>query len=149
MNICFDALDRHVIHGRADSVALSGEKPMTYARLLEEVAAFGGVLRAFGVGPGVEVRSGLAGRDGLVVLLAALRVGAAVAADDSAGVTLPDGVVVRRGATGEELEWDVMLRAGRTDPAPPVDASEAPTLGDGWPYDALATLLAGGTVTSV
>jgi hypothetical protein len=150
VNLCFDALDRHVVHGRADEVALDGSadrKPMTYARLLEEVAAFGGVLRAFGVGPGVPVRSGLAGRDGLVTLLAALRVGADVVADESDGVTLPEGVVIRRGATGDELEWDVLLRAGRTDPAPCLEVADEQVLaGDGWPYDAVATLLAGGTV---
>jgi hypothetical protein len=150
VNLCFDALDRHVVHGRADQVAVEGpdgERPVTYARLLEDVAAFGGVLRAFGVGPGVQVRSDLAGRDGLVTLLAALRVGADVLVDDSPGVTLPDGVVVRRDATGDDLDRDVLLRAGRTDPAPSLEVADEQVLeGEGWPYDAVATLLAGGTV---
>jgi hypothetical protein len=163
LNLCFNALDRHVVHGRADVVALAGERPMTYARLLEEVAAFGGVLRAFGVQLGDTVTSGLTGPDGLVVLLACLRAGATLVIDNSAAVTMPDADVVRRDAQGDELDWDVVMRAGRTDPAPcaevPVDApallvdgatvstGDLLTGGTGWPYDALTTLLAGGTVT--
>ncbi len=162
LNVCFNALDRHVVRGHADDAALAGDKPWSYARLLEEVAAFGGVLRAFGVGPGDGVSTGLTGRDGLVVLLASLRVGSVLVLDGSPAVTMPGGGVVRRDATGDELDWDVVLRAGRTDPAPCAEVSvEAPALvvdgrtvttddllagGTGWPYDALATLLAGETV---
>jgi hypothetical protein len=162
LNLCFNALDRHIVHGRADTIALAAERPMTYAGLLEEVAAFGGVLRAFGVGPGDRVSTGLTGRDGLVVLLACLRLGAVLVLDATPAVTMPRGGVVRRDATGDELDWDVVLRAGRTDPAPcaevPVDAPALVLAGDtittgdlvaggtGWPYDALATLLAGGSV---
>jgi hypothetical protein len=78
-------------------------------------------------------------------------------------VALPDGAVVRRDATGDELDWDVLLRAGRTDPAPCAEVPlDAPALvadgrtvstrevlegGDGWPYGALDALLAGRTVT--
>jgi hypothetical protein len=165
LNVCFNALDRHVVRGRADRVALETERPTTYARLLEEVAAFGGVLQAFGVRLGDTVTSGLTGHDGLVTLLACLRVGATLVVDGSDGVTMPGGDVVRRGATGDDLDWDVVLRAGRTDPAPcaevPADAPalvvDGRTIGTeelmsergGWPYDALATLLAGGTVTTV
>ncbi len=165
LNVCFNALDRHVIHGRADAVALrpDGERPTTFARLLEEVAAFGGVLRAFGVGVGDRVTSGLTGRDGLVVLLACLRVGATFVRDDSAAVAMPGGGVVRRGGQGDELDWDVVLRAGRTDPAPCAEVRvDAPAIeadgrtvstgellesSTGWPYDALARLLAGEPVT--
>jgi hypothetical protein len=162
LNLCFNALDRHVVHGRADEVAVAGDKPWAYARLLEEVAAFGGVLRAFGVGPGDEVRTGLTGRDGLVVLLATLRIGAVLVLDDTSAVTLPDGAVVRRDASGDELDWAVLLRAGRTDPAPcaevpvdapalvldgvPVSTGDLLAGGTGWPYDALTTLLGGGSV---
>ena len=162
LNVCFNALDRHVVRGRADDIALGGEKPMTYARLLEEVAAFGGVLGAFGVKSGDQVRTGLTGRDGLVVLLACLRVGAILVLDETEAVTMPGGGVVRRDPTGDELDWDVVLRAGRTDPAACVEVpGDTPALvvdsrtvsteelvrgGTGWPYDALATLLAGGAV---
>jgi hypothetical protein len=168
LNVCFNALDRHVVHGRADDVALTDEWPWTYARLLEEVAAFGGVLRAFGVGLGDTVVARLPeGRDGLVALLASMRLGALHALEepegDAATVTVA-GVVIRRGAdpASDDLDWDVLLRAGRTDPAPcaevPVTApalvldGRTLTTGDllagvtGWPYDVLATLLAGGMV---
>ena len=152
-----------MVRGRADDVALASERPTTYARLLEEVAAFGGVLRAFGVQPGETVTSGLTGRDGLLVLLACLRVGATLVVDDSTCVAMPGGAAVRRDAQGDELDWDVVLRAGRTDPAPcaevpagapalvvdgrRISTEELLTVRVGRPYDALATLLAGGTVT--
>lgn len=164
LNLCFNALDRHVIHGRADTLALGDEPPMTFARLLEEVAAFGGVLRAFGAGPGDRVVTGLPpGRDGLVALLASLRIGAVHVLDpDAADTVVLPGASLRRGAEGEDLEWEVVLRAGRTDPAPCAEVpAAAPALvvggrsvstaevldgGTGWPYDAVATLLAGSSV---
>ena len=168
LNLCFNALDRHVVHGRADEPALAGERPTTYARLLEDVAAFGGVLRAFGIGLGDTVVARLPrGRDALVALLASTRLGAVHVIEEPGGeeasVLVADAVIRRGGAPGpDDLDWDVLLRAGRTDPAPcaevPVSAPalviDARTLttgdllagGTGWPYDALATLLAGGTL---
>jgi propionyl-CoA synthetase len=201
LNLCFNALDRHVVRGLADEVAVrvdritAGRTEHSFARLLEEVAAFGGVLRAFGVGPGERVLSRLPmGLDGLVAALASARVGAlhvvsepyadpaASLADHRPAVVLAEGsdqmladalaaadnpprAAIWRGdlPQGHELEWDVLLRAGRTDPAPcaevPVtDAAfvigdRTVTLGqvledDGieWPLDALVTLLDGGVV---
>ncbi|SNC72273.1 propionyl-CoA synthetase [Kytococcus aerolatus] len=62
LNVCFNALDRHVIHGRADQVALVHDSPVTdsrreytYAQLLDEVARCAGGLRALGVGKGDTV----------------------------------------------------------------------------------------------
>ncbi|MBA2445224.1 MAG: propionyl-CoA synthetase [Nocardioidaceae bacterium] len=62
LNTCYNALDRHVINGRAEQTALIYDSAMTgvrakftYAELLEKVAAFAGALRAFGVGPGDRV----------------------------------------------------------------------------------------------
>jgi hypothetical protein len=70
---------------------------------------------------------------------------------------------LRRGGQGDELDWDVVLRAGRTDPAPCAEVGvDAPAIeadgrtvstgellesSTGWPYDALARLLAGEPVT--
>ena len=200
LNLCFNALDRHVVRGLADEVALRVDRvtaariELTFARLLEEVAAFGGVLRAFGVGPGERVLSRLPmGADGLVAALATVRLGAvhvvsepyddpaaplathrpAVVlaegsdsrlADALAAAGSPPDAVVWRGnlPEGHDLEWDVVLRAGRTDPAPvaevPVSA-EAFVIGDRtisvgealdddtgpWPLDAIGTLVSGGT----
>jgi propionyl-CoA synthetase len=62
LNTCYNALDRHVINGRADQAALIYDSPVTgsartlsYAQLLEQVAAFGGVLRSLGVEQGDRV----------------------------------------------------------------------------------------------
>jgi len=201
LNLCFNALDRHVVHGLADEVALRVDRytaertELTFARLLEEVGAFGGVLRAFGVGPGERVLSRLPmGTEGLVAALATTRLGgvhvisdpyadpaellathrpAVVLADGSdaslvealAAATDPPRATIWRGEVpdGHDLEWDVLMRAGRTDPAPTAEmpaTAEAFVLGDrtvtiaealtddgsAWPLDAIGTLLAGGTV---
>jgi propionyl-CoA synthetase len=57
LNTCYNALDRHVVKGRADQPALIYDSAMTgaretftYADLLERVAVFAGGLRALGVG---------------------------------------------------------------------------------------------------
>jgi propionyl-CoA synthetase len=62
MNTCFNALDRHVAGGRGDQAALVYDSPVTgvtrrftYAELLDEVAAFAGVLTGLGVGRGDRV----------------------------------------------------------------------------------------------
>ena len=62
LNTCFNALDRHVVHGRADQLALVHDSPVTgttrtftYAELLDQVARFGGVLRTLGVEQGDRV----------------------------------------------------------------------------------------------
>jgi propionyl-CoA synthetase len=204
LNLCFNALDRHVVRGLADHVAVrvdrltAGRTEMSFARLLEEVGAFGGVLRAFGVGPGGRVLSRLPmGLESLVAVLAVARLGAVHIVtepyDDAAAplgthrpvVVLADGsdaatadaidaidtggyrprAVIWSGhaPVGHDLEWTVLMRAGRTDPAPPAEVrvtAEAFVLGDrtvtvgdvlqddgtAWPLDALVTLLDGGVV---
>ncbi|WP_409485335.1 propionyl-CoA synthetase [Arsenicicoccus dermatophilus] len=62
LNVCYNALDRHVVKGRADQPALHYDSPVTgarrtytYAELLEEVARFAGVLRDLGVTKGDRV----------------------------------------------------------------------------------------------
>jgi hypothetical protein len=201
LNLCFNALDRHVVRGLADEVAIrvdrftAGRTEHTFARLLEDVAAFGGVLGAFGVGPGKRVLSRLPmGLDALVAALASARVGALHVVsepyDDPAAplVTHRPAVVLAEGSDsmlaealaaagarpdaaiwhghlpdGHELEWEVLVRAGRTDPAPvaevavtaeafvvdgrTVTVGQALEDGSGpWPLDAIGTLLVGGAV---
>ena len=124
LNACYDALDVHVVRGRADDVAahLDGST-RTFAWLLTEVAACAGVLRAFGVDVGDQVALGSVPEGtGAIALLAAARVGALVQYDDTPGAT--GKVVVRRGPDGvvfavddEAVPWDVAMRAGRTDPS--------------------------------
>ena len=62
LNTCYNALDRHVIHGRADQAALIYDSPVTgtrrtytYAQLLEHVALFAGRARVIGVKAGDRV----------------------------------------------------------------------------------------------
>ena len=62
LNICANALDRHVEAGHGDRAALIYDSPVTgtkrtytYARLLDEVARFAGVLAGLGVGRGDRV----------------------------------------------------------------------------------------------
>ena len=124
LNACYEALDIHVIRGRADDVAATIDgRELSFARLLTEVAACAGVLRAFGTGLGDRVVVGeLSPEARLVVPLAVARVGALAAYDNTPGA---EGRV-RIGAVGDgtgfavdddELDWDVAMRAGRTDPA--------------------------------
>src|SRR6184192_303525 len=62
VNTCYNALDRHVEHGRADQLALVYDSPVTgtirtftYRELLNEVARFAGVLVGQGAGKGHRV----------------------------------------------------------------------------------------------
>jgi propionyl-CoA synthetase len=62
LNVCHNALDRHVDAGRGDQVALIYDSPVTgtrrtytYAGLRDEVARFAGVLAGLGVGRGDRV----------------------------------------------------------------------------------------------
>ncbi|GAA4670038.1 propionyl-CoA synthetase [Phytohabitans rumicis] len=62
LNVCFNAVDRHVEAGRGEQVALIYDSPVsgvrstyTYAQLKDEVAAFAGVLARLGVGQGDRV----------------------------------------------------------------------------------------------
>jgi hypothetical protein len=124
LNACYNALDIHVVRGHADDVAahLDGTG-RTFAWLLTEVGACAGVLRAFGVEAGDQVGLGAVPQGiGVMTVLAAARVGAVVQYDDSPGATgkvvvrsTTDGVVLS--ADGQDLPWDVAMRAGRTDPA--------------------------------
>lgn len=124
LNACYVALDLPVIRGRADEVALVIDgTDHSFARLLTEVAACAGVLRAFGVEVGDEVALGpLPGETAVVAALAVARVGGVASYDESpspsAKVRLSAteaGVVLAAG--GDEVSWDVAMRAGRTDPA--------------------------------
>lgn len=149
---CFDALDAHVVGGAAERVALTGAgQSWTYARLLEEVAAFGGVLRHCGVVPGDRVVLALpAVPEAVVAVLACARIGATHdLVDPAVGLGEPAKVVVTastetyvadaldrdagtadvvlvkqrdgsewRLVDGRDYDWDVVMRAGRTDPAP-------------------------------
>lgn len=131
-NVSFDVLDRPVIEGRAEApVLLDGDRAWSHARLLEEVAAMGGVLRHLGAQAGTRVRLALGADHDLEAVVAALataRLGAVVATEGSAPVVVASEgsdveaeqvrLVRGEGVVEPDLDWTVMLRAGRTDPAP-------------------------------
>jgi propionyl-CoA synthetase len=84
LNTCYNALDRHVIAGRAETPALVYDSPVTgkartysYAELLDEVARFSGVLRSLGVGAGDRVVIYLPMvPEAVIAMLACARIGA-------------------------------------------------------------------------
>ena len=84
LNVCFNALDRHVVHGRADQTALIYDSPVTgkkatytYAELLDLVARFAGVLRDLGVTKGDRVLIYMPMvPEAVVAMLACARIGA-------------------------------------------------------------------------
>lgn len=175
LNTCYNALDRHVVKGAGDRVALIYDSAvadtrlqLTYAQLLEEVAAFGGVLRRLGVDRGDRVVIYMPMvPEAVVAMLACARIGAvhsvvfggfaphelAVRIDDaqpkvvvtaSCGIEPsrvveykpyvdralelathePAAVVLKQRpqveammVEGRDVDWDVAMRAGRTDPA--------------------------------
>jgi len=139
VNLSFDALDRHVIGGRAAEPALrGGGRDWDFARLLEEVATLGGAMRGLGVAPGARVVvTDASPRTRLLACLAAMRIGAVpvldgdpataallvAAAAPPADAAVP-AVIVEGGETVvESRDWalELALRAGRTDPAAPSD----------------------------
>jgi propionyl-CoA synthetase len=84
LNTCFNALDRHVIAGRADQLALIYDSPVTgtkrsysYAELLDLVARFAGVLASLGVQQGDRVLIYLPMvPEAVIAMLACARIGA-------------------------------------------------------------------------
>ena len=165
---CFDLLDGHVVGGHADLLAVREPgREWTYAQLLEEVAAFGGVLRHCGVSAGDRVAVALPpGLEAVVAVLACARIGATHVLGGGTGTVLVTAstepaalagadaeVVLVRQVPGHEAElrdgrdyeWDVVMRAGRTDPAGCVEGATVT------PYDDqtrawLEPLLAGETL---
>ena len=86
LNIAYEAVDRHVAHGRGDVVAFrflneSGiDRELTYADLAAESNRFAGVLEGLGVQPG-DLVFGLSGRlpELYVAMLGALKARCGVA----------------------------------------------------------------------
>ena len=176
LNTCYNALDRHVVNGRADQAALIYDSPVTgtstttsYAELLEKVAAFAGALRGLGVVKGDRVIVYMPMiPEAVVAMLACARIGAvhsvvfggfaanelATRIDDarpkvviaaSCGIEptrvveykplldralelaehQPDACIVKQRpqaaaemTDGRDIDWDIALKAGMSDPAP-------------------------------
>lgn len=115
-SLVFRALDRHVVDGRADDPALvTAEGTLSYAELLHESASLAGGLRELGVVAGTPLDIAvLDQRPRVVSVLAAARLGAEPREDarfriggEPLAVSVPD----------ESFDYDLVLRAGRVDPA--------------------------------
>jgi acyl-coenzyme A synthetase/AMP-(fatty) acid ligase len=144
LNLCFNAVDRHIVHGGADEPALQlAGGPLDFATLLERVGALGGAFRALGVGPGERVVLALPDPTDLVVAeLACARLGAVyaeAAAEQFAatvdqhqpvlvvtayppvfGAHTPAACLVRGVEPADprrDLDWEAAVAAGRTDAA--------------------------------
>ncbi len=84
LNTCYNALDRHVLGGRADQAALIYDSPVTgtvmrytYRELLDRVALFAGMLGENGVGKGDTVIIYMPMiPEALIAMLACARIGA-------------------------------------------------------------------------
>jgi len=84
VNTCYNALDRHVLGGRANQTALIHDSPLTntitkftYAELLDEVKTFAAVMQDFGVAKGdrVVIYMPLV-PEAMIAMLACARIGA-------------------------------------------------------------------------
>ncbi|MGA8987652.1 AMP-binding protein [Aeromicrobium sp.] len=120
MSLIFRVLDQHVIHGLADETAILDERgAMSYAELLHESASIAGALRNLGLAPGALLHLDLPdSRELTIALLASARIGVLPRA--GADFQLSGSPPALR-TPDTEVPWDLMIRAGRTDPAPAPD----------------------------
>ncbi|WP_313408841.1 AMP-binding protein [Aeromicrobium sp.] len=147
-SLAFRALDLHVVRGRADEPALVTPRgSLSYAQLLHESASFAGGLRDLGLRTGAPVRLDVSDRHLWVVsVLAIVRLGAEPQEEAAFSIT-GDPATVH--AAGEEYEFDLVLRAGRVDPATAAvhDEGDYAERMERRYGDVLATLVHGGTLT--
>lgn len=154
LNLCYNAVDVHVVRGRAaDPAFLHDGTRLDFAALLEESGALAGALRSLGIGPGSLVADdGLGPGERLVLLLALLRLGGVHTdgtGDDPALTVDPQVFAdeIRMGrhdpAGCADLTGDApaLLRAGRF-----VDHISAPSYDD-WAGRSLAALITGGPLS--
>lgn len=151
-SLIFRALDRHIVDGRADRLAIDdGTVALTYAQLLAQTAAFAGGLANVGAGAGTLISIDARGAARVGVVLACARLGAIPAAAITGARAdlriVGDPPVVHAGE--HEYAWATILGAGKTDPIPAPDRDApgyAEMLMDGY-EEIFATLTAGATLT--
>ncbi|MET0766192.1 MAG: AMP-binding protein [Aeromicrobium sp.] len=148
-SLVFRLLDHHVITGLADHTAVSDEQgTMSYAQLLHESACIAGGLHHMGIEPGTDVVVDLpSGRHHVVAVLACARIGAVPAAT---GDFRLEGTPPVLHAPDTRVGWDVLDKAGRTEPAsaPEVDPDGYEELLRAAYPEIVDTLAAGGTILS-
>lgn len=149
-SLVFRTLDQQVIAGLADHAAVSDERgTVSYAQLLHDSACIGSGLHHMGIEEGTQiVFDGLRGRDLVIAVLACARIGAL---PSTVGDFRLVGTPPVLHAPDTEVVWDLLERAGRTEPlsAPEQDPSgyEA-TLRETY-GDIFTALETGGTVTTL
>lgn len=146
-SLIFFTLDRHIIDGRADRVAIDdGIVKLTYAELLAHTAALAGGLAHVGVREGSTVLLDVQGTALVEAILALARLGAIPHAKAKFRI-VGDPPVVH---TGEhDYPWATILSAGKTDPmpAPDRDAEGYAELMLEKYKEIFATLTAGNTIS--
>lgn len=147
-SLVFEVLDAHVIHGRADHIAVSDASgEMTYAQLLHQSACIAGGLGHMGVEAGTSVLIDVEpGRHLVVCVLALARIGALPAADAEFAIS---GTPPTLKAPDTEVDWDLLDKAGRTEPAQAPESDPAgyeSALRDSY-GEIIDVLERGGTVT--
>ncbi|MGJ9422761.1 AMP-binding protein [Aeromicrobium sp. CF3.5] len=120
-SLVFRALELNVVEGRADDIALTDAAgSMTYAHLLHDSASIAGALWQLGVAVESVVAVDLPpGRHQVISVLACARLGAEIGESQTLRIA-GDPIMLQTPDT--EVPWDVLLRAGRTDPAGAPDA---------------------------
>lgn len=158
----FAMLDRHVVAGRADDLAVDVDgATLTFARLLEHSAALAGGLKVLGVGEGDLVVVDLPpGPDRVTAVCACLRLGALPGRTGrpggSTGPQAGTGVQVRHvdgvsvvTAGADRIDLVTVRRAGTSDPAValPGDVEGFGEQAEACAPDVVLPLLAGRPVT--
>ncbi len=123
-SLVFRTLDQQVIAGLADHPAISDERgTVSYAKLLHDSACIGAGLQHMGIEEGTSiVLDDLRGRDLVIAVLACARLGALPSATGDFRLAGTPPVLH---APDTEVVWDLLERAGRTEPlsAPELDPS--------------------------
>lgn len=116
-SLVFRALDQHVVGGLADHPAIEDERgSMSFAQLLHESASVAGAISQLGVRSGTQIVLDLPdGRERVIAVLACARLGAVP--DSAATEFRLTGVPPTFHTAETEAAWDLLVRAGRNEPA--------------------------------
>lgn len=146
-SLIFRVLDEHVIHGLADNPAIQDARgTMSYAELLHESASIAGAFSNLGIEAGTAVRIDVPeDREHAIAVLACARLGAVP--QETADFRLVGEPPVLH-TVDTEVPWDLLIHAGRIEPAPaPHDDPEGyAELMQAAYADLFATLAAGETL---
>lgn len=120
-SLVFRALDQHVIGGLADDPAIEdGRGSMSFAQLLHESASVAGAISHLGVTAGTQIAIDLSdGRERVIAVLACARLNAVPHIAATGFRLVGEPPVFHTPET--EAAWDLLIRAGRNEPAPAPD----------------------------